>query len=130
MPGFLEALAHGRELPKMPTYGRNVQTAVLYLKTDGVPCMDNSPKVARFRANLLGDESVVTVDRHAARLASGRRGFTSMSLGQYRAIERAYQLAAGTVGVTPARMQSGTWEFIRTRPDVVSGLRGLRGLGV
>lgn len=72
-------------------------------------------KVRSFYRNLMGDDSVVTVDVWAARVAgiedpapAGRR---------YLAVQDAYLDAAHRVGVSPTVMQAVTWVVARGASD-------------
>jgi hypothetical protein len=75
-----------------------------------------APKTRSFAANILGDETAVTVDVWAMRVA----GITETELarvGVYEAIAHAYRLAARRVGITPAAMQAITWVVQRGHAD-------------
>lgn len=73
-------------------------------------------KTAAFYRNIIGDESAVTVDVWAARVA----GVSEAALarrGAYDAVQRAYRAAARARGMTPARAQATAWIVIRGRAD-------------
>jgi hypothetical protein len=75
-----------------------------------------APKARSFARNILGDETMVTVDVWAARIAVGRRNAADTRLrrqGAYEAIAHAYRIAARRVGVSPAVMQATTWIVAR-----------------
>jgi hypothetical protein len=75
-----------------------------------------APKARAFARNILGDESTVTVDVWAMRIAMGCRDFDDSALrrqGAYEAVAHAYRLAAKRAGVTPAVMQATTWIVAR-----------------
>lgn len=111
----------------VPAYciGANVQRAKLALESDEPLETINGPKTSRFARNIMGDESVVTVDVWAARLAlhgtrTNWRGENNTDAekilgrkGVYEAIEHAYKIAAQKRGVTPAQMQAITWVVSR-----------------
>lgn len=77
-------------------------------------------KVSRFRRNLAGDQTVVTVDIWAIRAA-----LADLTLGEtdykylvgtptrYRIVEEAYQLAARRAGHSPAVFQAIVWVIVR-----------------
>lgn len=106
-----------------PVYciGANRARAHEALKSSDPIATVKGPKTSRFARNIMGDESVVTVDVWAARLAlygtrTNWRGENNTDAekilgrkGVYEAIEHAYKIAAQKRGVTPAQMQSITW---------------------
>lgn len=69
-------------------------------------------KTWNFAHNVAGDESKVTVDRWAIRIALGTDK-TSVTARQYQFIAAAYRLAAEAAGESPAAMQAITWCVIR-----------------
>lgn len=66
------------------------------------------PKVEAMAANLLGDLSAVTVDRHIVRVATGsdRR---QVSPARARKIAGSLRLLAAIRGVAPAELQAALW---------------------
>lgn len=73
-------------------------------------------KTASFYRNILGDESAVTVDVWAARVA----GVSEAALkrrGAYDAVQHAYRSAARARGMSPARAQAAAWVAIRGRAE-------------
>lgn len=73
-------------------------------------------KTAAFYRNIIGDETAVTVDVWAARVA----GVSEAALkrrGAYDAVQSAYRAAARARGMTPARAQAAAWIVIRGRAD-------------
>jgi len=70
------------------------------------------PKTRAFAANIAGDESAVTVDVWASRVA----GVDEKELGRvgvYEAVAHCYRLAAKRVGISPTAMQAITWVVLR-----------------
>lgn len=70
------------------------------------------PKTLRFFKNIVGDESVVTVDTWILKVV----GMTDKELGRkgiYEAIESAYQGIAIELGITASALQAITWCVIR-----------------
>lgn len=79
------------------------------------------PKIVRFYRNMTGNFVPVTVDRWAARAATGLSPQEAAKLlgraGAYEAIEAAYQDAANEVGLAPAECQAILWIAIRGAAD-------------
>lgn len=75
----------------------------------------NGPKVSRFARNLLLDTQCVTVDVWAVRVACQDRAdeVKLSNKGVYAKIEKAYQVAAGILGIEPAHLQAITWIVVR-----------------
>lgn len=76
-------------------------------------------KVSRFYRNLSGDESVVTVDRHAACAAWGVVDYKpALSCREYRDLEACYQVAAAQLEMTPAQCQAIAWIVWRRQQGI------------
>lgn len=100
---------------KQTAYGSNVRKCTEYMF--GVrPGTPTGQKVSAFYANLLGDYSVVTIDRHAIRAA--RMGVRNMEkesgeqkicVAEFTVVENAYRYAASCVGVSVAEFQAVIW---------------------
>jgi hypothetical protein len=100
---------------RQTAYGTNVQKCVQYMfgERKGVP---TGQKVSAFYSNLLGDYSVVTLDRHAIRAARwGMRnlgkesGEQKICEAEFAVVGNAYRYAAGCVGVSVAEFQATIW---------------------
>jgi hypothetical protein len=79
-------------------------------------------KVGAFYANLAGDLSQVTIDRHAIAAATRQEGpAKSPSCTQYRELEAAYQVAASQLGIQPAQCQAITWIVWRRQKGTHDG---------
>ncbi|WP_433685776.1 DUF7178 family protein [Nocardia sp. CA-119907] len=106
------AIANGEPVPA--TLPANVARANLAM-TAADPWSIFTPhsrKILNFTKNILGDESAVTVDMWASRIA----GITEIELaraGVYEAVAHAYTRAAAHRGVSPAVMQATTWIIVR-----------------
>jgi hypothetical protein len=94
-------------------YGANSEKA--YKILEGDISVLRGKKVTAFHANIMGDTSAVTIDRHAYSIATGRRiqHGKSITVAEQRIIERAYRNAAARVGVEPSEMQAITWSVLR-----------------
>jgi hypothetical protein len=80
------------------------------------------PKVTSFYRNLLGDEEVVTVDRHAAALVYGAPlGKQCLTIGMYRYCEIIIQAAAAILEITPAQCQAIAWIAWRRQQGIRDG---------
>jgi hypothetical protein len=74
----------------------------------------NGQKIVSFFCNIMGHDSVVTIDGHAYNIAQGKRvGLTddaiSMSKGVYKDMQEAYARAAKRVGLKVYELQAITW---------------------
>lgn len=87
------------------------------------------PKVSAFHANIVGDESRVTVDRHAYDIARGRRGAYDKRGGElarptvHAAFREAYARVAAARGMTPAAVQAVAWVTWRRVHDTAAHRR-------
>lgn len=86
----------------------------------------NGNKITAFYHNIRWPQcaSTSTIDRHALRVLLMKnvndddyRGITD---NQYQFFVDAYKRAAKKIGITPARVQSATWEFIRTNKHILT----------
>lgn len=80
----------------------------------------SGPKVTVFAANILGDYSQVTIDRHAVRVCFGRHTDDNETTKWVRAgskgramLEAAYHEAARITREDPATLQAITWTVYR-----------------
>ena len=114
VPKFVRAFAEGKEMPSIAGYARNSSKAWQLLSTRNSKLV-SGPKVRRFYANLIGVSKVVTVDRHAARVALRIRetGPVQFTDNGYRLIESAYRRAAELLNIPASELQSVTWEYWR-----------------
>jgi hypothetical protein len=111
------ASAHG---VKAPFFGANKVKAARIL--DGDFSALSGVKVEMFYANIMGDGSVATIDRHALRVALGmdaspekcRELLSAKSTARLEVIA-AYHLAAARLGYDVASVQAVTWVIFRGR---------------
>lgn len=96
-------------------YGTNVQKCVQYMTgvRNGQP---TGRKVSAFYRNLLGDYSVVALDRHAIRAArwglrnfSGESGVQEICSQEFAVVENAYKIASQCAGLSVAEFQATIW---------------------
>lgn len=103
-------------------YPANVRKAFEILKT-GDSSILSGQKVTRFRDNLLGHESTVTIDRHACNVAingmwCGASGELIPTAAMYTQLSKAYSVAAKIAFVmygcnfTASSVQAITWGFV------------------
>jgi hypothetical protein len=78
----------------------------------------HGPKVRAFKANLLGDESQVTVDSWVAR---GMHVRASLSTRVYRTVADRITLVSATVEWTPAETQACLWHSFKLMTGDMSG---------
>jgi hypothetical protein len=78
-------------------------------------------KTASFFTNILGDLSVVTVDRHAYKVANNiyEGGAVPMHAKRYRDTASAYVKAAEILDIPPAIVQAVTWVTYRRLSGLV-----------
>jgi hypothetical protein len=74
----------------------------------------NGQKIVSFFCNIMGHDSVVTIDGHAYNIAQGKRAgltddATNMSKGVYKDMQEAYARAAKRVGLKVYELQAITW---------------------
>lgn len=105
-----------REKAVVTTYRRNKEKALKLLECGDLSLVSGN-KVSAFFANLMGDHTVVTVDRWAAKAVGidGHKVSTNGAL--YRRIANAYKEAAQRVGISPAQFQAIVWLVIREHSD-------------
>lgn len=74
-------------------------------------------KTFAFASNIVGEDSVVTVDRHARDIAFGAVQSKNPAINKtlYAEIADAYILAASAFNISPADMQAVTWVVWRDR---------------
>jgi hypothetical protein len=94
-----------------------VKAAAILLNDDWAAL--SGPKVTVFAANILGDYSEVTVDRHALRVCLGRHTDDNETSGWVRPgkrramLEAAYHEAARITREDAATLQAITWTVYR-----------------
>lgn len=102
-------------------YGPNIAKCVDYMlgKIDNAP---SGPKVSAFYRNLLGDESVLTIDRHAMRIAlfgtwrlSDETGDMAPSVREHKLITQAYTIVANEYGISLSQLQAVTWQVVNQK---------------
>lgn len=109
LPEFLHAALEGDPVPPFATYGaQRMKAARIVREGRGVDAV-TGPKVSAFARALAGDAAAVVVDRHAARIALGDDTVTDVALGELRAIQDGYRLAASRLGLAPAGLQALVW---------------------
>lgn len=110
LPGFLESVLVARDSETLPHPGflRNRRRAARILLGEDPATVLGGPKVTAFYACILGDAERVCVDRHAATVALGERT-PSLSLRLVAEIQRAYALAARSLGIRARDLQSLLW---------------------
>lgn len=107
------AAAMGAECPAVST-GDNRKKAWACTRVIDPLDVLTGPKVRRFYQNIIGDQSAVTVDVWAARLAEGENNENAPRGRRYDLIESAYVTAAAIIGdVSPRDVQAATWIHIR-----------------
>lgn len=113
------AAAQGAELPRPCLPDNRARVARVMASDNPADEFDpvDAPKIFRFARNIAGDDSAVTVDVWAARVALGlgRKGKPDKLLGRvgaYAAIEHSYRLAAARLGLTPSAAQAIAWLVI------------------
>lgn len=94
-----------------PGLGENRKKAARVLLGEPVSSVLSGDKVKAFYANLSGDESRVTIDRHALAIAFGEG--IEVTAKRYRDAQTAFQCVAPLFNVTPAGLQALTWCFWR-----------------
>lgn len=105
---YARAYSDGRPMPGATTFTANRLRAWSFL-TGGSDWKTSALKVRSFVANMTGDESAVTVDVWAIRVATAGAEDTVRNDRQYREIAAAYVRAAELCGVAPSTMQAVTW---------------------
>lgn len=110
LPGFLESVLVERDAETLPHPGflRNRRRAARILLGEDPASVLGGPKVTAFYACILGDAERVCVDRHAATVALGERT-PSLSARLVAEIQRAYALAARSLGIGARDLQSLLW---------------------
>ncbi len=105
------ALCHGEAKPSGIMW-RSWDAALNALNSDDPLSTLNGPKVSAFAANLLLlDMNRVTVDVWGLRVASDfhEDKINLKHVGVYEKVERAFQVAALTIGVDASTVQAVTW---------------------
>lgn len=103
-------------------YPANVRKCFMILTT-GDSSILSGQKVTKFRDNLLGHDTLVTVDRHACNVAinglwCGTSGELTPTKAMYAQLSKAYTLAAKIAcvkygrGFTASSVQAITWGFV------------------
>ena len=85
-----------------------------------------SPKVGSFAANLAGNTTRATIDRHVAQCAHDDRGIDKVPPRMYRILELAYQESALMLGIETRQTQAIAWCVWRAEKP---NLRGLTRIG-
>lgn len=76
-------------------------------------------KIISFYTNIMYPQEAkeVTIDRHALSIALGRwtteDDYRGMTRKQYTFFQDCYRYAAERIGISPAKLQSATWEAFR-----------------
>lgn len=95
-----------------PGLGANKLKAARILLGESPKDVLSGDKVKAFFANLTGDETRVTIDRHALAIAYGPE-VEFVTPKRYREAETAFRCAAPLFNVTPAGLQALTWVYWR-----------------
>lgn len=83
---------------------------------DMATAFPGGPKVNAFALNLAGDDTIVTVDVHAAQAAlNNPRWAGSITFAKYAVFARAYIVAAHHCGLMPATFQAVIWHAWKAR---------------
>lgn len=95
----------------MSIFPDNLVKAWDVLTSDNPKAAKFGPKTGAFYANLMGDKSHVTVDRHHAMIMLGKPvpGDVAISEAAYRDMAAITRTAAAAKGMTPADFQAGLW---------------------
>jgi hypothetical protein len=124
LPELVRDYLNGTPAHKSTGIGTVEQKRKAYACLDGVlGALGNGKKTNRFLANLLGNTTVVTIDRWAYRVAVNDLSVMQPSPDWYEAIEAAYQEAAWQLGYTPREFQAILWVYIRritSRKDILN----------
>jgi len=110
----LATMAYADREQRLPTLQVNARKARAIMAGADPRDILTGKKTRNFWQNIAGDESAVTVDRHAFDVAVGKvtddrtRSILSRK-GQYESIADLYRRAAKRLGVTPAQVQAVTW---------------------
>ena len=94
------------------TYGANVRKAERILQGEAPEDVLGGLKVCSFYQNIksAGTDPAVTIDRHAIAAAGYKLPKSgTISLGTYRAAERAYTIVGKEYGLTGAQAQAVVW---------------------
>lgn len=108
LPNFLRDVGSDNARPQFPTYGANREKAAAIVRAGAGVAACTGTKVSTFAKALWGDDTAVTVDRHAAELALG---FRPRTLGRplVSRIAAAYTAVAVDFGLTPRDLQAALW---------------------
>jgi hypothetical protein len=68
-----------------------------------------APKVTAFSRNLAGDDSVVTIDAHAAQAATNNLGISTVRPAAYVVFSQCYVDVARELGIRPCDFQAIVW---------------------
>lgn len=108
---ILAAFHAGEEMPTVAGFfGANIRKA--WAIVNGDPSALRGQKVTRFYANIMGDDTEVTVDVWAARAASDG-AIISPTVVQYREIADAYRAVAREHEMPASVLQAIVWTVVR-----------------
>ena len=102
-------------------YGPNTYKCECYMlgEIDHAP---TGPKVSAFYSNLMGVKDILTIDRHAMRVAlfgvwrlSDETGDMVPSVRERKLITQAYQIVANEYGLELSEIQSITWQVVNEK---------------
>lgn len=104
-------------------YGPNTAKCIEYM-LGNITSEPSGPKVSAFYANLLGDESKLTIDRHATRIAiygtwrlSDETGNIAPSVREHKLITQAYAIVAREYGLALSQLQAITWQVVNQKKE-------------
>jgi len=107
------------------TYGNNKRKAIAILEAPGILGQTiagflNSGtlnKTTSFFWNIVnpGDDSYVTIDRHAIRIAIGSKQADDIAITEkrYKDVVKSYQIAAKSLGISAISLQAAVWVAYR-----------------
>lgn len=109
-------LQNGRTLDGMQAYPANRNKAIRIFNGENPLTVLGGNKVRSFYANLMLDESAVTIDRHATTIAlfgldTAKSGEVATTDKLYKMLTQAYKDVAGMYNVAPYVIQSVTWTY-------------------
>ena len=100
-----------------PGFFSNKHKAARILQGESPLDVLSGDKVRAFYLNLIGDFSVVTIDRHALAIAGWDKSLTSKA---YNRLSFAYKAAGENLGISGAEIQALTWNYWRRAESAFS----------
>lgn len=106
---YVESNGYDAARPTFLSINKYGWAKVIRVLRDNDLSAPDSFKVAAFFAAIAGDQSSVTIDRHAIRIAAGGGMAEDTTIRGKRLMVEAYTQAADLRGVAPSAMQAITW---------------------